>query len=143
MNIEHRTRMPYAMGVVCGAAAFILWAIFLFWNPYRAPDVQSALIPAVMSVLVLCGIGAALLRAPWGMLVFGAAALPIGLYVLLTPGIFKFIGVATIGFVLAALCAVAAARKPYPDLPSVDSVLGETVADPRHRPPASPPNTDR
>jgi hypothetical protein len=112
MNLERRARIPYAMGVVCGAAAFVLWAIFLFWNPYRAPDVQSALIPMVMSILVLCGIGAALLRAPWGMLLFGAAMLPIGLYVVLTPGIFKFIGVATIGFVLTAIWAVAAARKP-------------------------------
>jgi hypothetical protein len=112
MNPDRRAAIPYVMGGVCGATAFVLWAIFLFWNPYRAPDAQGALIPTVMSVLTICGVGAALLRAPWGMLVFGIAALPIGLYVLLTPGIFKWIGVVTIAFVLTAIWAVAARSTP-------------------------------
>jgi hypothetical protein len=118
MNLEHRAEIPYATGVVCGTAAFVLWAIFLFWNPYRAPDAQSALVPLVMSVLIICGVGAALLRAPWGMLGFGLATLPIGLYLLLSPGLFKFIGVANIGFVLTAIWALAAARmRLRPDRP--------------------------
>jgi hypothetical protein len=110
MELKLRAGVPYVLGTVCGSAACALRAMLLFWNPYRATDAQGAVIATLMSVLIVCGVGAALLPAPWGMVVFGLAALPVGLYILLSPGIFAFIGVADIGFVVTAIWALLARR---------------------------------
>jgi len=97
----------YALGSAAAGAATILWLVFLFWNPYRQTDSQGAVISVIMCVISLLALGAALLEAPVAMLLFGGVALvPVGLYLLLTPGIFAFIGVADIVVVLAGIWAL-------------------------------------
>ncbi len=99
---------PYVVGAVGAGAASLLWFVFLFWNPYRQPDSQGAVIPTLMGVLSLLALGAAVLEAPTGMLVLGLAALPVGLYVLLSPGVFALIGIADVVVVVAAAWALVA-----------------------------------
>jgi hypothetical protein len=102
---------PYSVGVASSAVGLALWLIFLFWNPYRQPDTQGAVVPIIMVVIVSLGLGAALLGSAIGMLTFGVAALmPVGLYVLFSPDIFVFIGVSNIVFVGAAIWAIVVER---------------------------------
>jgi len=90
-----------------------LVVIFLGFNPYAAVENTSAIgrfLPILLSAGI-AGIGSLYGRASWLVIAFSVGFFPfwLGPYLLATPGIFKWIPVAQLGFVVAA-CLVFRAR---------------------------------
>lgn len=88
-----------AIGCLC------LWAVFLWYNPYRPPDGPAArLIGSVMIAAWIVGLVATWRQWLGGALaVFVVAFLPVGLYLLGTPGLFAWIGILTLLYLAATL----------------------------------------
>lgn len=90
---------------MASAASAGLWLVFLLANPYLPPPLQPETRLAAWAMVALAGVGL------WGSLrgsrrLLAAAALaslvPLGLYLALTPGPFRWIGVANLVMALAA-----------------------------------------
>jgi len=103
---------PVIFGQICGvaSAAFVLalTAIFFFWNPYfhsRELVMDGAIGMGVTAMLaVFAGASALSKRAGLVLLAFLLSFVPLGIYLMGTPGVFRWIGVAQIGYLLAAIC---------------------------------------
>lgn len=81
------------LGAALGAA--LLWVLFLFGNPY-APPAQGRVLTfgGLMTLSALVSAAAAARGAHLAMyLMFFVSFFPVGLYVLLGPGIFRTIGI--------------------------------------------------
>ena len=92
------------LGLSASVGTIGLWSVFSFLNPYGYQGFSNSqyLIAGVMTILAIVGLTAALQEKPYIMLaVFGLSFIPVGLYLLGTPGIFKWIGV----FNLLLLCS--------------------------------------
>lgn len=82
------------VGVLSAIGVIALWAVFLFRNPY-APMAGGGtlLIGCTMMLAAAMSAAAAASGAYLGMyLLFFVMFVPIGFYVWMTPGIFRFIG---------------------------------------------------
>lgn len=87
-----------------------LWLIFLFANPYDNPAqvTDSVLIVILMLILSTLAVLASLTGRPYWMAFLAAIMLvPVGLYTLGTPGLFRWIGILEIIFLAAALLMIA------------------------------------
>lgn len=114
--------IPFEIGKITGTLAacgtIVLWLIFLFANPYnnQAQAVDTVLVVILMLFLGALGVLAALTNRPY-LMAFLAAAMfvPVGLYTLGTPGLFRGIGLLEIVYFAAALLMAAGQRQaPYP-----------------------------
>jgi hypothetical protein len=79
-----------------GAAvlALTLWALFVLANPYRDPGSGPVWVAATGAALALVALYAAWRGSGGVMVAVGVLAfVPVGLYVLATPGIFALIGI--------------------------------------------------
>jgi hypothetical protein len=100
------------IGQICGAASaafvLVLTAIFFFRNPYALSRelVMDGAIGMGMTALLAVFAGASALskRAGLVLLAFLLSFVPLGIYLMGTPGVFRWIGVAQIGYLLAAVC---------------------------------------
>lgn len=104
LNAVRAAAVP--VGFLSGLATLVLLALFA----YRQPDVSSTqgsslsllslLLPAILAAAAM---GAALWRSP-GVLVlaFVISFVPQGLYFMLNPGFVRWIGIAQIGYLIAA-----------------------------------------
>jgi len=95
-------------GLLGALTAAVLWAVFIFFNPYYSPDQGFNLAPyatAIMMILLAVAAAWATLHVrPLILLVaFVGSFAPAGFYVLLTPSIFKWIGVADLLYLIALL----------------------------------------
>lgn len=91
-----------------------LVGIFLFDNPYSGAGINRST-QWTMSVLVVLSLVAC--SAAWQQktlivaVCFAVSFVPLGFYLLLTPGIFAWVGVAHLGFLLSALLLARAHRQ--------------------------------
>ncbi len=94
------------IGFLASGATLVLWAVFLFANPYDSEGIRS---DTYAVVAVMMALAAAAFVAAWRIipilmfLVFGISLLPVGLYILGTPGIFKWVGVCNLLFLPSGL----------------------------------------
>ena len=99
-------------GTGCGAfsAAVVLGltAIFFLRNPY-SPEVLTGgtLLMGLMALLAFVAGASALTKRPGPLLfMFVFSFVPVGTYLMGTPGVFRWIGVADLGYLVAAVCLV-------------------------------------
>jgi hypothetical protein len=102
-------------GLVAALSAVALYAVLVFFNPYVSSpgqggaDVVTHVVVALMVVLALTAAWASLYGKPLVLvLVFVPSFVPFGLYMLGTPGVFFWIGVANLLYLFAALLLVGA-----------------------------------
>ncbi|MEJ2557013.1 MAG: hypothetical protein P8186_12430 [Anaerolineae bacterium] len=94
------------IGLLASAGTIGFWVIFIFLNPYstQATTRESLAIISLMVGLALLGIVAAWKTKPYLMLaVFAVSFIPVGFYVLGTPGIFRWIGIFNVLFFASSL----------------------------------------
>lgn len=97
-----KIKIARTIGMIASAGTAGLYIALVFSNPYTTGSMTLPI--AVMMLLALTGIIAALKTRPYPMLaVFLASFVPIGFYMLWTPGIFKWIGIFNLLFLLASL----------------------------------------
>jgi hypothetical protein len=94
------------LGILSTVGAILLWVAFVFLNPlatgFPAPD--TLFIVFLMVSLASTGLAASLWNRP-GLLLLAAVAsfVPVGLYVLGTPGPFRWIGALNVMTLAAAI----------------------------------------
>jgi hypothetical protein len=99
--------------LACGGAA-ALWLILLFANPYGEEGMGAGtlFVAGAMIVLMVAGAAASILGEPFLMGAVAAVSLvPVGLYLLGTPGIFLGIGLCNLTLLAAAILLYRAERR--------------------------------
>lgn len=81
-------------GVIASLGSIFLWIVFLFVNPYSDAGISGVTygIAFVMLSLGVLGIVASLKSRAYLMYLVFLGSLPAGLYFLLTPGVFRWLG---------------------------------------------------
>ena len=107
------------IGFLASGATLVLWAVFLFANPYSSEGISSEsdtyAVAAVMVALAAAAFVAAWKVKPILMfLVFGLSLLPVGLYLFGTPGIFRWVGVCNFLFLPSGILMRARHRHNNP-----------------------------
>lgn len=108
VNIARLIAVASALTVVT------LVGIFLFYNPYGVAGMNRStqLIMTVLLVLSLVAASAAWRQKKWIVTIcFAISFVPVGFYLLLTPGIFALVGVAHLGLLISALLLFRAHRQ--------------------------------
>ena len=99
-------KLARLLGVFASLGTLILYVVLVFFNPYNAGSLTLPI--AAMMFLAVAGLITTWKTKPYWMLaVFLALFVPMGLYMLGTPGLFKWIGVFNLLFWLASLLMVA------------------------------------
>lgn len=89
-------------GLLTSIGVLGLYLVFVFFNPYRPGSLTLPIV--AMMVLALVGALAAWWAKPYLMLaIFLVTFVPVGLYMLGTPGLFKWIGILQLVFLLASI----------------------------------------
>ena len=94
------------LGTAAWVGSIVLWIVFLYFNPYSRSGLTpgSYVIVIFMIALGVLGVYGTWTRRPGLLyLVVGLSFCPVGFYVLLTPGIFRAIGVLNLLALLAAI----------------------------------------
>ena len=104
------------IGFLASVTTLCLWAVFLFANPYGSEGISSESDTyAVAAVMV--ALAAAAFVAAWRIIpilmfvVFAISLFPVGLYLLGTPGMFRWVGVCNFLFLPSGL--LMRARRRY------------------------------
>lgn len=103
MVAGRRDKVWRIAGVSIWALTLVLWVVLWFFNPYASTG-ETITIPGLAMILVaVFGAFASIRGSGIGQLLASlSSTLPIGLYVLGTPGIFAFIGVLNIAAIIPA-----------------------------------------
>ena len=104
------------LGLGASVGALGLWGVFSFLNPYGNQGITGGvyLVAASMALLTIVGLVATLQEKPYLMLaVFGLSFIPVGLYLLGTPGLFRWIGIFNLLFCFSALLHLVPAPGKY------------------------------
>jgi hypothetical protein len=94
------------VGLSASIGVISLWSIFSFLNPYGYQGITGStyLIAVFMILLGVVGVVAVLTEQSWLMFaIFVLSFVPIGFYLLSTPGIFRWIGIFNLLFLLSGL----------------------------------------
>lgn len=94
------------LGIASAAAAVFLWLVFAFGNPYsdQGLGVDTYAVAGVMILLAALAAGSAWKAWPPGLVIaFVLSLFPVGLYLLGTPGAFRWIAAANVGYLLSAV----------------------------------------
>lgn len=100
------TRSGQFIGGAVSLGLVALWLVFAFFNPYgkQGQTPQTWVTVVVMLALAIAGLAFALTRHAAGVLIVaGASLLPVGLYMLGTPGLFRWIGILDVLLLAAGL----------------------------------------
>ena len=98
-------------GYLACLGSAILLVVLKFFNPYT-PEIVRSVPVTLMLMLALAGMAASLAAKPYWMLALAIISfIPIGLYLLGTPGIFRWVGVLNLLFLAAGLLMLFARRK--------------------------------
>jgi hypothetical protein len=103
MDVGRRDKLWRIAGASMWASTLVLWVVLWFFNPYAGAG-ETITVPGMVMILVaFFGVIASLRGSGLGQLLASlASTLPIGLYVLGSPGIFAFIGVLNIAAIIPA-----------------------------------------
>ena len=93
------------LGICAALGAIVLWAMFLFRNPYAPPAEGRALtFGGLMMFSAVISLGAAMLAAHLAMyLLFFVSFFPVGLYIMAGPGLFSAIGWMNLAYLAGAV----------------------------------------
>jgi hypothetical protein len=94
------------LGLGAAALVVLLSAVMLFFNSYTTDGITSgtSIVGAIMVLLALLAAWGALTTRPLLLLLaFLGSFVPVGYYLLGTPGVFAFIGFATLGYGIAGV----------------------------------------
>lgn len=111
-----QTRMlGLARLVGCAASLGIiaLWLVLLVLRPYGSQGITSGTYLLGVALMAVAGVGvfASLKNRPfWLLAVFAVSFVPVGLYMLGTPGLFRWIGVFDLALAVAAGLMLAGRR---------------------------------
>ena len=109
------------VGVVASVGNIVLILVLWFFNPYGkfAVPTESYFILSLMVILSLLGFYACLKVVPWVMYgAFCGSFFPVGLYLLGTPGIFKWIGIFDLFYLASAVLMSAGKERSPAESPS-------------------------
>jgi hypothetical protein len=103
-----RQSIGKVIGVAAGATCAGLAAVFVLANPYRPATAEEAglwifIIPGIGAAGLLAAIAAVRRAARTLFVLFAISFFPFSLYLMLTPGIWRWFGVAELGYVVAAV----------------------------------------
>ena len=92
-------------GITASLGSIFLWVIFLFANPYSDAQLSGVtyVIALTMFGLSALGVFASLKNRLYLMYLVFLGSIPSGLYFLLTPGIFKWLGMFCFLYLLSAI----------------------------------------
>lgn len=97
------------LGILTSLGALILYIVLAFFNPYTTGTLTLPIL--LMMLVAIAGTAAAYFIRPYWMLVlFAASFVPIGLYMLGTPGIFRLIGIFDLIYLLAGILMLLSKR---------------------------------
>jgi hypothetical protein len=94
------------LGTAAWVGSIVLWIVFLWFNPYSGSGrtIGTAVVVTLMIALGVLGVYGTWTRRPGLLyLIVGLSFCPVGFYVLLTPGIFRAIGILNLLALLAAI----------------------------------------
>jgi hypothetical protein len=93
------------VGSIAALGAVALWAVFLFGNPYDPPAGGRLLLFGSLMILAstVSAIAAAFGAHLAMYLLFFACFFPVGLYVLIFPGLFRSIGLLNLLYLVSAM----------------------------------------
>ncbi|MCM1566908.1 MAG: hypothetical protein NC238_13420 [Dehalobacter sp.] len=84
------------VGIIFGLLGSILgitlWVILLFFNPYSREQQVSYIYILTQIFPGVVGLVSAILKKVWLMVIVFIILLPLGFYMALTPGVFKYFG---------------------------------------------------
>ena len=89
------SEMGRLVGILGAVGTVVFWGYFVSYNPYAAEAIIGAAsaMAAAMTALAVVGGGSAWKKKPsFLFMVFVVSFLPVGFYMLGTPGLFKLIG---------------------------------------------------
>lgn len=113
--LQHTNRRSPALlvarvvALVAASGAISLWCIFLFANPYDREGITGGtyVVGALMIILALVAAWGSLTARSWMLVVaFAGSFIPIGLYMVGTPGVFALIGVANVLYLVTAIVLI-------------------------------------
>lgn len=98
-----------SLGILASLGAFILYIILAFFNPYN-PSGLTLPIFLMMLVAIASAAVAYFMRPYWVLVLFAVSFIPIGLYMLGTPGLFRLIGIFDLLYLLAGILMLVSKR---------------------------------
>jgi hypothetical protein len=97
------------LGILTSLGALVLYVVLAFFNPYSPGGLTLPV--SLMMLVAIAGAAAAYFMRPYWMLVlFAISFVPIGLYMLGTPGIFRLIGIFDLFYLLAGILMLVSKR---------------------------------
>jgi hypothetical protein len=108
-------------GIGLGAAVvtLALWGWFLSGNLYNTAGITAATYSVVYLMVLIAVVGVLAAWKAWPhlmLLVFALSFIPMGFYLLGTPGVFFWIGVANLGFLVSGILLRKGRRAQAPEL---------------------------
>lgn len=102
------------LGILSTAGAILLWIIFVFFNPNTGTGLglDTMVVVFLMVTLASTGLAASLLSRSWLLLLVAVISLvPVGLYTLGVPGVFRWIGALNLMTLAGAIMLVVDRRR--------------------------------
>jgi len=106
------------LGLITSTTVVILYIVYALLNPYNGEAlIPEAYLLVLVLILLACVYAWASLRIkPLLMLIVSTiSSLPVGIYLLLTPGIFRYIGIGNLICVVIAILAMFLVRRNWND----------------------------
>jgi hypothetical protein len=97
------------IGLTGAGLTLLLYGGFVFFNPYSNQGLEADVygVAILMSLLaLLAGWAAVKFKPDWLLIAFMASFFPVGLYLLGTPGVFRWIGIGNLLYMLAGLSLI-------------------------------------
>lgn len=108
-------KLSRMIGFIGGVSSLLLWLIFIFLNPYSTVvGSDTVLLTCFLLVLpAFLALLSTIYLSEWGMLIVVIWALPISLYLTLTPGIFALMGIAWLLYLLSFILMITEKKNNY------------------------------
>jgi hypothetical protein len=118
MRMALAERLARTLGVAAALAVVILLAVLLFANPYSDQGIGAVTYAIMALMAALAGLAgwSAWKGHPLGLIAaFALSFFPVGLYLLGTPGVFRWIGAADVLYLAGGVLLWIARRAPERD----------------------------
>lgn len=110
LNSYSESNFTQKVGIIFGLLGSILgialWIILLFFNPYSREQQISYTYILTQIIPAIVGLVSAIVKKVWLMVIVLIILLPLGFYMALTPGIFKYFGLALVFYLISIVLIV-------------------------------------